>query len=135
MGVLSAGDLKLQTLELPWRGNHPLTSCIPEGTYQVKLLPSTRFGRIMPRLLSVPGRTGILIHAGNGPSNTEGCILVGMDRGADGKTLLHSRSALLLLFTALTEETFNKPNAYLRVSYASGETPNGEPLPRQFSTP
>jgi hypothetical protein len=70
-----------RTLEPPWQGNAPGKSCIPAGTYGLRLSRSQRFGRLLPELLDVPGRSMIRIHAGNGPGDTEGCILVGPERG------------------------------------------------------
>jgi hypothetical protein len=78
LGTLTAGNLSLVTLELPWRDNQAEVSCIPEGTYPCFISWSTRFKREMPRVYPVPGRSGILIHPGNVEANTEGCILVGM---------------------------------------------------------
>src|SRR5580704_9376773 len=71
---LDGGDLLCYTLELP------KPQCIPAGSYKVIIAPSAKFGRLMPRLLSVPGwpNDDIEIHYGNYPSDTEGCILVGL---------------------------------------------------------
>lgn len=52
-------------------------TCIPPGTYDVIVNHSPKFNKLLPRLVDVPGFTGILIHTGNGPENTSGCILVG----------------------------------------------------------
>lgn len=52
-------------------------TAIPAGTYPVKLTLSPRFKKLLPRILNVPGFDGILIHKGNGPEDTKGCILVG----------------------------------------------------------
>jgi len=55
-------------------------TAIPAGTYDVILNLSTRFKRILPRLLNVPGFDGILIHPGNDKDDTSGCILVGENK-------------------------------------------------------
>lgn len=56
---------------------------IPAGNYDVELLWSTRFQRVTPHVLSVPGFTAIEWHPGNYPYNTEGCTLVGLTKGLD----------------------------------------------------
>ena len=62
-------------------------TAIPTGTYEITLKTySPKFGSrsqysfckgYLPRLLNVLGYDGILIHIGNYPSDTDGCILVG----------------------------------------------------------
>ena len=74
-------------------------TAIPTGTYRIDMQTrSPRFGRVLPRLVSVKGYAGVLIHSGNTAADTEGCILVGENRER-GK-VLNSRSTLehLLVF-------------------------------------
>jgi len=89
LGVIQHnGKTLVYTLEEPWRNNAPgnpnaeTESCIPPGSYKVirhgwEPNATTHFKRVW-RLLNVPGRGAILIHAGNTTADTEGCILVGM---------------------------------------------------------
>lgn len=77
----------------------PGKTAIPAGKYKIKLTKSLRFGRLMPRLMDVPGFTGVLIHSGNTAEDTEGCILVGKNR-VKGK-VLDSRETFARLFRLL----------------------------------
>lgn len=82
------GKYICDTLEPPEQGLHP---CIPESTYKITLdVKSPKYSKKkhwfyrdinfkMPRLLDVPGRSGILIHSGNSPVDTQGCIVVGFN--------------------------------------------------------
>ena len=71
-----------QTLELPWRDNAHDVSCIPAGTYAVKLQFSPKHDRMLYHLQDVSGRGDVEIHIGNTVKDTLGCILLGESRGA-----------------------------------------------------
>ena len=61
-------------VERPWLSNQRNVSCIPIGTYRVEWDDSPKFGRAL-HLRDVPGRLHILLHAGNRPEDSEGCLL------------------------------------------------------------
>ncbi|MBF1060807.1 MAG: hypothetical protein HXL31_08040 [Prevotellaceae bacterium] len=85
-----SGQSPMATLEPPASGAHP---AIPAGEYPLRLdVVSPRFARSprrwsaawgarLPRLEGVPGRAGILIHPGNRPADSSGCVLVGRAAG------------------------------------------------------
>ena len=63
---------------------------IPAGDFIVKILPSLKFGRLMPFLLAVPGHEAIEIHWGNYPKDTKDCLLTGQTKAPDfvGKSVV-----------------------------------------------
>jgi hypothetical protein len=97
-GVLVVGDRMFQTLERPWANNQSNISCVPAGIYETRYFPKSSSGKYKKVywLQDVPGRFGVLIHAGNIPAHTKGCILIGKRRGvlAGGPAVLNSRTAL-----------------------------------------
>ena len=84
-GKLTYNDFSCFTVEQSWNNNIPFSSCIPDGSYEVTWHNSPKFGTT----LAVYGGTvsiqkkheydryAILFHAGNWPTDFEGCIGVG----------------------------------------------------------
>jgi len=70
---------------------------IPTGRYKLDLYHSPHFGRLMPILLDVPGRADILIHWGDYPQNSDGCILVGKEQDVNGD-IWHTQEMFQELF-------------------------------------
>lgn len=71
----------------------PKQTCIPAATYPLLITMSERFKRRMALVDRVPNFRGIRIHAGNGPDDTEGCLLVGQRRDPRGDRILDSLKA------------------------------------------
>lgn len=66
---------------------------IPAGEYHLEVSQSPKFKRELALVYSkdVPPKRGIRIHAGNFPSSSSGCILVGFGRIND--SIAHSKAA------------------------------------------
>ena len=110
-GVLTdeKGNRLADTLEPQWRalarGEKKVAgkTAIPEGTYDVVVTMSPRFGMNLPLLLDVPGFEGIRIHAGNNAEyDSRGCILVG-ERNAPGM-IINSRVTLRRIIDKMMRE-------------------------------
>tara|TARA_R110002012_G_scaffold156266_4_gene317250 strand:+ start:11468 stop:11917 length:450 start_codon:yes stop_codon:yes gene_type:complete len=70
------------TLELAWKENQKRISCIPKGVYEVKKrhTEKSKYKYEHLHILDVPDRELILMHIGNYPKNSKGCILLGNTR-------------------------------------------------------
>ncbi len=118
LGLLTVGDLTLCTIERPWvpgvgKGGAKGVSCVPPGTYRLvrhdtEAHPET--WALVNEALDVvhlPGdspsphaRTAVLIHAGNFPFESRGCVLPGVRAGKDEKgrpMVVSSRAAMSLI--------------------------------------
>ena len=87
-------------------------TAIPRGTSKIDLhTRSPRYGAIafyrdlcqgcVPRVVGVKGFEGILIHCGNTPDDTQGCLLVGQNK-ARGQ-VLNSKATFRTLYKRLKQ--------------------------------
>lgn len=95
-------------------------TAIPVGTYSVIVNVSTRFKKLLPLLLNVPGYAGVRIHPGNFPEDTEGCLLPGVVQSYN--KVLNSRKA----FDPLFNKILNARNSNLPVTITIEGLPNAQ---------
>jgi hypothetical protein len=95
-------------------------TAIPHGRYRVIITRSGRFSRkaghdvYLPELLSVPGFDKIRIHGGNGPEDTDGCILVGDQRVAN-KEIFNCPPAIARVKEKIQSAIFDNHEIWLTV--------------------
>lgn len=84
-------------------------TAIPRGIYDIVITESTRFKRLLPLLVDVENYSGVRIHPGNIPEDTEGCLLPGLNTGmVKGEFgVLQSREAFEMLFKKI-QTAFDK---------------------------
>lgn len=112
-GELVINTSKFQTLE-------PATPIIPIGAYLLLPTRSPRFsskypynkllnGKV-PEVTGVTGHSGVRIHVGNYPSDTNGCILLGLS-GTDSQ-LLDSIPAYNKFCSILSSALIDNPDTF-----------------------
>jgi hypothetical protein len=87
-----------KTLELPWRDNKQMISCIPPGCYPLVLEWSPRFEANLWEIYKVPNRSECKFHVANYVRQLNGCIALGdmhLDLDGDGKRDLRSSAKTL----------------------------------------
>jgi hypothetical protein len=111
LGWLAVFGHRFATLERPWlpaeghKGGKARVSCVPDGTYDLRPHSGPRFKNVWALVNSSldvhhypagPGRSAILIHAGNTVYDVVGCIAIGVKHGDfDGKpAVIESRTAI-----------------------------------------
>ena len=85
-----------KTLELPWKENQKRISRIPSNHYPASKHISPKFGKSI-WIKEVEDRSEILIHVGNYPEDTLGCILVG-EAFSTGCMITNSRRTINKLY-------------------------------------
>ena len=101
----------------------PGQTAIPFGRYRVTLKVKSpkyslrkayeKIDGYLPRLLEVPGYQGVLIHIGNYPKDTEGCILCGYNtkKGA----VMNSTQAFWKLYDLLKAADDKKEEIWITI--------------------
>lgn len=117
LGILSLENgVTFATLEPPWRNNAQHRSCIPPGAYPLKLARSPLVERITAGAFAdawhvegIYARSSIIIHPGNFPTDTAGCILPGHHHGIINGQLavLNSKAAFEAIMRTMSDKDTN----------------------------
>ena len=103
----------LPTLERQFLDNKPFVSAIPSGKYRLVKRAwgkyftayNSRWGHeFAVEIADVPGRSGILVHAGNAHTDSTGCVLVAKTLLAEPgkpKRLYNSREGYCVFYEAM----------------------------------
>ncbi|MEB0248842.1 DUF5675 family protein [Mucilaginibacter sp. 5B2] len=89
-------------------------TAIPAGRYLVIIDMSTRFKKLMPLLVDVPGFAGIRIHAGNTAADTEGCLLLGKTP-VNNDFIGNSKQALAEFYPLLKSALDNNEKVFITI--------------------
>lgn len=76
-GTYMCNTMEPTRRDLSTEAKVPGKTAIPEGTYLVDMSWSNKMRGCRPFIIGVPHFQGVMIHEGNIPSQTAGCILLG----------------------------------------------------------
>lgn len=88
-------------------------TAIPFGTYDIVLTFSNRFQKVLPLLVNVPNFDGVRIHSGNTAEDTEGCLIVGLERTDKG--VAKSRAAMEELMPKIKAAKENGNHVWIEI--------------------
>lgn len=104
LGVLLDGTEPFAlTMELGWHDNKHDISCIPKGEYLVQRTVKIKHGLCF-EILNVPNRSDILIHKGNFPTDSRGCIILGEQFGQ----MLNPKADKVVLCVQASGDAYSK---------------------------
>ena len=108
------GDPICYTVERPWDDNKPNVSCVPEGTYPLRMRSSGVVKRSSAgafekgwEICEVPDRTYIMVHVANHMGHLQGCVGTGDQLGVVGNQfgVWNSRAAFAKFMQRLPDDT------------------------------
>jgi len=112
--IFNGATLVCGSIELPWKQNLANVSCIPEGTYVLKMRSTTRLGPHL-QLIGVKDRKYILMHAANDAlKELRGCIAPVTNCTGPGKGIGSKAELQKLLQLAATAQ-LQKENLVLTI--------------------
>ena len=111
------GKFICNTIELPWKENRVGESCIPEGTYDLNLRHSKRFGEHL-HVTKVFERKMILFHPANiALKELRGCIAPVSALTGEGRGILSRRAMDVLMITV---KSLKRANEQLKLTIKQG---------------
>lgn len=85
-------------------------TAIPTGTYRLQIVFSPKFNRELIEIMDVPGFSSIRIHAGNRVTDTEACVLPGINSAVgmvtESRKYENQLTAMVKETTAKGEQAF-----------------------------
>lgn len=113
LGRLTYKNKSWWSVERPWLNNLINISCIPEGIYTMRRFYDVHQyrssksidGAYVWEICDVNGRTVILIHVANWPTEVKGCIALGMGMFKNMSGVSKSKNAIKEFYRLTSNET------------------------------
>lgn len=113
--------------DMVFYGLEPAKPIVEDGNYLLTLTHSPRFSglypykgihnSLVPLIKGVSGHSGVRIHVGNYPSDTDGCLLIG--NSCSHAFVKESVKAYSTLLTRMSEIEKANPNVFFVIQFVS----------------